>query len=169
MVDSELIKIGEISGVFGIKGWVKVYSYTDPRENVLKYSPWMIKKDNQTKIVEVMAGRQQGKSIVASLDGVIDRDVAASYSGWEILINKNQLPKARAGEYYWVDLVGLRVETDLGINLGTVDYLIETGANDVLVVKDKQQERLIPFLQEQTIKKIDLDNKIMIVDWDPDF
>lgn len=169
MVDSELIKIGEISGVFGIKGWVKVYSYTDPRENILKYSPWMIKKDNQTKIVEVMAGRQQGKSIVASLDGVIDRDVAASYSGWEILINKNQLPKARAGEYYWVDLVGLRVETDLGINLGTVDYLIETGANDVLVVKDKQQERLIPFLQEQTIKKIDLDNKIMIVDWDPDF
>lgn len=169
MVDSELIKIGEISGVFGIKGWVKVYSYTDPRGNVLKYSPWMIKKDNQTKIVEVMAGRQQGKSIVASLDGVIDRDVAASYSGWEILINKNQLPKARAGEYYWVDLVGLRVETDLGINLGTVDYLIETGANDVLVVKDKQQERLIPFLQEQTIKKIDLDNKIMIVDWDPDF
>ena len=169
MLENELISIGEISGVFGVKGWIKIYSHTDPRENILKYSPWMIKKGKQTKEVEIVSGKRQGKSIVASIKGVTDRDVAATYSGWEILINKNQLPKPKAGEYYWLDLVGLDVETDLGIRLGTVDYLIETGANDVLVVKDKEQERLIPFIQEQTIKKIDLDDNLIIVDWDPDF
>ena len=168
-MDTELINIGEISGVFGIKGWVKVFSLTEPRENILKYSPWIIKKGDETKEVKLVDGRRQGKVIVASIDGVTDRDVAAGYSGWQILINKNQLPETAEGEYYWADLVGLNVETDLGVSLGVVDHLIETGANDVLVVKDAEQERLIPFLQGSTIKKIDLDENKMIVDWDPEF
>ncbi len=168
-MDNELISIGEISGVFGIKGWVKVFSLTDPRENVLKYSPWILKKGSEVKEVKLVNGRRQGKSIVACIEGVSDRDDAASYSGWEILINKSQLPEAEEGEYYWADLVGLTVETESGISLGKVDYLIKTGANDVLVVNDTEQERLIPFLQGSTIKKIDLVDKLMIVDWDPDF
>ena len=168
-MDSELISIGEISGVFGIKGWVKVFSLTDPRENVLKYSPWILKKGSEVKEVKLINGKRQGKSVVACIEGVSDRDDAASYSGWEILLNKSQLPGAEEGEYYWADLVGLSVETESGISLGKVDYLIETGANDVLVVKDTEQERLIPFLQGPTIKKIDLDDKLIIVDWDPDF
>jgi len=168
-LDNELISIGEISGVFGIKGWVKVFSLTDPRENVLKYSPWILKKGSEVKEVKLLSGKRQGKSVVACIEGVSDRDEAASYSGWEILINKSQLPETEEGEYYWADLVGLSVETESGISLGKVDYLIETGANDVLVVKDTEQERLIPFLQGPTIKKIDLADKLMIVDWDPDF
>jgi 16S rRNA processing protein RimM len=168
-LDNELISIGEISGVFGIKGWVKVFSLTDPRENVLKYSPWVLKKGSEVKEVKLLNGKRQGKSVVACLEGVSDRDDAASYSGWEILINKSQLPEAEEGEYYWADLVGLSVETESGLSLGKVDYLIETGANDVLVVKDAEQERLIPFIQGPTIKKIDLKDKLIIVDWDPDF
>ncbi len=168
-MDNELISIGEISGVFGIKGWVKVFSLTDPRENVLKYSPWVLKKGSEVKEVKLLNGKRQGKSVVACLEGVSDRDAAASYSGWEILINKSQLPEAEEGEYYWADLVGLSVETESGLSLGKVDYLIETGANDVLVVKDAEQERLIPFIQGPTIKKIDLKDKLIIVDWDPDF
>jgi 16S rRNA processing protein RimM len=168
-LDNELISIGEISGVFGIKGWVKVFSLTDPRENVLKYSPWVLKKGSEVKEVKLLNGKRQGKSVVACLEGVSDRDAAASYSGWEILINKSQLPEAEEGEYYWADLVGLSVETESGLSLGKVDYLIETGANDVLVVKDAEQERLIPFIQGPTIKKIDLKDKLIIVDWDPDF
>jgi 16S rRNA processing protein RimM len=168
-LDSELISIGEISGVFGIKGWVKVFSLTDPRENILEYSPWILKKGSEIKEVKLLNGKRQGKSIVACIEGVSDRDDAASYSGWEILINKSQLPETEEGEYYWADLVGLSVETESGISLGKVDYLIETGANDVLVVNDTEQERLIPFLQDSTIKKIDLTDKLMIVDWDPDF
>jgi len=167
--DSELISVGEIAGVFGIKGWVKVFSLTDPRENILSYSPWLLKKDGKVKEVKLISGKRQGKTVVASIEGISDRNIAESYCGWEILIKKNQLPEAEDGVYYWADLVGLHVETDQGVSLGRVDYLLETGANDVLVVKDDEQERLIPFINEQVVKSIDLDSKRMVVDWDPDF
>ncbi len=169
MSESELISVGEISGVFGIKGWVKVFSLTSPRENILNYSSWVLKKENEVKEVSLINGKRQGKSIVACIAGISDRDEATAYSGWKIFIKKNQLPEPEEGEYYWADLVGLQVETGLGVSLGKVDHLIETGANDVLVIKNEGEERLIPFLQEQVIKKIDLANKIMIVEWDPDF
>jgi len=167
--DNELISVGEIAGVFGVKGWVKVFSHTEPRENILNYSPWILKKAGKVKEVKLNNGRRQGKTVVASIEGISDRDSAELYCGWEVLINKNQLPETEDGVYYWADLVGLLVETEQGISLGEVDYLLETGANDVLVVKDGEQERLIPFINEQVIKKIDLDSKQMIVDWDPDF
>lgn len=169
MSDTELISVGEIAGVFGVKGWLKIFSLTDPRENILNYSPWTLRKNSEIKVVDVLDGKRQGKSVVAAIEGVSDRDIAAGYSGWEILIKKQQLPEPEEGEYYWADLVGLEVETDLGISLGKVDHLIETGANDVLIVKKEDQERLIPFIQQQVIKKIDLDGRLMIVDWDPDF
>ena len=169
MSDNELISVGEIAGVFGIKGWVKVFSLTDPRENILSYSPWLLKKDGKVKEVKLISGKRQGKTVVASIEGISDRNIAESYCGWEILIKKNQLPEAEDGVYYWADLVGLHVETDQGVSLGRVDYLLETGANDVLVVKDDEQERLIPFINEQVVKSIDLDSKRMVVDWDPDF
>ncbi|MCX7098506.1 MAG: ribosome maturation factor RimM [Methylococcales bacterium] len=162
------INVGKISGVFGIKGWVKVFSFTDIRENILNYSPWLIKKGNESKVVEVIDGQLQGKAVVARLDGVDDRDQAASLMGWDIFITPLQLPKAAKGEYYWSDLVGLAVETNLGVQLGIVDSLLETGANDVVVVKG-ERERAIPFLQGQTIINIDLDAGKMVVDWDPDF
>ena len=167
--DTELINVGEISGVFGIKGWVKIFSLTDPRENILSYSPWLLKKNGEIKEVWPVDGKRQGKSIVAKIDGVSDRNDAESYYGWEILIKKNQLPETEEGVFYWTDLVGLSVETELGVAFGKVSSLLETGANDVLVVNDGEQERLIPFINHQVIKKIDLDNKQMIVDWDPDF
>ncbi len=169
MPECELISVGEISGVFGIKGWLKIYSLTDPRENILTYSPWLLKKGNEAKEVVIVDGKRQGKTVVACIEGVSDRDVAATYSGWKIFIKKSQLPETEEGEYYWADLVGLRVATELGVELGKIDHLIETGANDVLVVIDGEQERLIPFLQGPTIKKIDLKDNLMIVDWDPDF
>ena len=169
MSTNELINIGKIAGVFGIKGWVKVFSLTDPRENILSYSPWILKKGTEVKEVKLVDGKRQGKSIVAYIDGVSDRNIAETYNNWEIFINKDQLPDAEEGEYYWADLVGLQVETEQGFNLGLVDHLIETGANDVLVVKAENEERLIPFLQGSVIKKIDLEGKLLVVDWDPDF
>lgn len=162
------INVGRISGVFGVKGWVKVFSFTDARENILNYSPWLLKKDKETRLVDVIDGNLQGKAVVARLDGVNDRDQAASLMGWDIFITPDQLPKAANGEYYWSDLIGLNVETNLGVQLGIVDSLLETGANDVLIVKG-ERERVIPFLQGQTIINIDLDAGRMIVDWDPDF
>jgi 16S rRNA processing protein RimM len=167
--NSDFLNAGQISGVFGVKGWVKVFSFTQPRENILRYSPWILQKNNQTKEIKVVGGQRQGSNVVAELEGVLDRDAALELMGWEIFIRKDQLPKPQAGEYYWADLIGLEVVTAEGVKLGTVDHLMETGANDVLVVIDDKIERLIPFLQQQTVLKIDLAARSMVVDWDPDF
>lgn len=169
MPNGDYLNAGEISGVFGVKGWVKVFSFTDPRENILRYSPWILQKNNQIREIKVIGGQRQGNNVVAELEGIADRDTALALMGWQILISKQQLPKTQPGEYYWADLVGLKVETQDGIKLGVVDHLLETGANDVLVVLDGETERLIPFLQQQTLLSIDLDAGLMVVDWDPDF
>ena len=168
MSNQQQINVGKISGVFGIKGWVKVFSFTECRENILSYSPWLLKKDSETRLVAVIDGKLQGKAVVAQLDGVNDRDQAASFMGWDIYITPEQLPKVAKDEYYWSDLIGLSVETDLGVQLGVVESLLETGANDVVIVKG-ERERVIPFLQGQTIMAIDLEAGKMVVDWDPDF
>lgn len=169
MSRQQYIVAGKISGVFGVKGWVKVYSFTAPRENVLHYSPWVLRKGSELKNVAVLDGQLQGNAVIASLSDVTDRDQAASLLGYEILIDESLLPEPAEGEYYWRDLIGLKVENEQGIVLGVVDYLIETGANDVLIVKDGKTERLIPFLQGQFVKSIDLQAGLMIVDWDVDF
>ena len=168
MTKPEIINVGKISGVFGVKGWVKVFSFTDPRENILTYSPWLLRKGDETKTVEVIDGQLQGKTIVAQLAGVNDRDQAAGLMGWDVFITQDQLPAAAKDEYYWSDLVGLKVETIDGVQLGVVDSLLETGANDVIVVQG-ERERAIPFLQGQTIIDIDLNEGRIIVDWDPEF
>ncbi len=162
------INVGKISGVFGVKGWVKVFSFTDPRENILTYSPWLLKKGDLTKTVDVVDGQLQGKTIVAQLADIDDRDQAASLMGWEIYITQDQLPRPAKDEYYWSELIGLQVETIDGVQLGMVDSLLETGANDVIIVQG-ERERVIPFLQGRTIIKVDLDVGKVIVDWDPDF
>ncbi|MEF3073464.1 ribosome maturation factor RimM [Methylobacter sp. Wu1] len=162
------INVGRISGVFGVKGWLKVFSFTDPRENILSYSPWLLKKGGEIKQLDVIDGALHGKAVIAQLDGIIDRDQAAGFVGWDIFITHNQLPETTEGEYYWSDLVGLKVETVEGVQLGVVDSLLETGANDVLVVQG-ERERAIPFLQGETIINIDLDAGTMVVDWDPEF
>lgn len=169
MPNSDFLNAGHISGVFGVKGLVKVFSFTDPRENILRYSPWLLKKNNQTREIKIIGGHRQGSTVVAELEGITDRDAALALLGCEISVSRQQLPAPSAGEYYWADLVGLEVKTESGITLGKVDHLLETGANDVLVVLDGSKERLIPFLQKQTVLDIDLNNSVMTVDWDPDF
>ncbi|MCK9396873.1 MAG: ribosome maturation factor RimM [Methylobacter sp.] len=168
MSEQQHISVGKISGVFGIKGWVKVFSFTDPRENILTYSPWLLIKGDEIKAVDVVDGQLQGKTIVAQLDGINDRDQAANLMGWDVFITRDQLPKAAKGEYYWSELIGLNVETVEGVPLGVVDSLLETGANDVIIVQG-ERERVIPFLQGQTIINVDLGAGRIIVDWDPEF
>ncbi|MEQ1530015.1 MAG: ribosome maturation factor RimM [Methylococcales bacterium] len=168
MSDQKTINVGKVSGAFGIKGWIKIFSYTEPRENILNYSPWLLKKDHKIKQVDVLEGNSQGKAIVARVSSVNDRDLAEELNGWEIFIDQAQLPKAGDGEYYWSDLIGLQVETTDHQALGVIDSLLETGANDVMIVNG-DRERVIPFLQGQTIVNIDLAAGKIIVDWDPEF
>ena len=166
----DIILVGRINGLYGVRGWVKVYSETQPRENILSYRQWLLGEPGQWREVKLEDGRSQGKGVVAKLQGVDDRDQAASLHGQQIAIRREQLAPAREGEYYWADLIGLVVRNPDGVVFGHVDHLLETGANDVLVVIDEAgAERLIPFVQGQFVLEIDLAERRMLVDWDPEF
>jgi len=165
--DDESICVGHIIGVHGIKGWVKVFSDTSPRENILNYSPWIIQTGEETKTAAV-SGRLQGKNVVAQLAGVGDRDLAAELIGSKIYIEPGQLPKLKEGEYYWADLIGMTVESLESEPLGIIETMMETGANDVMVLQG-DRERLIPFVIDEIVQEIDLVSKRVVVDWQPDY
>ena len=161
------VVLGRISGLFGVKGWVKVYSYTEPREAVLDYGRWLLSAKDGWREATVAEGQRHGKTIIARIDGYIDRDQAAELIGMDIAIPRDEMHGTESGEYYWSDLEGLRVVHRDGTELGRVDHLIETGANDVMVVKG-EQERLIPFVMDKVILGVDLDKGEIEVDWEWD-
>ena len=161
------ITLGKIVGVFGVKGWVKVFSETRPREQIFKYTPWLLVLNGDEFEVEVLEGRQQGKGLIASLKGYTDCEDARRLIGSEIIVSQESLPKTGKNEYYGSQLTGLNVINLQGIELGKVVNLFETGANDVLVVKG-EKERLIPFTEFAVID-VDIDSNNIVVDWDEDF
>jgi 16S rRNA processing protein RimM len=163
-----MVVVGKISGVFGVRGLVKVFSYTQPRKNILSYDPWMLGSGKDWETFDLVSGHEQGKGLVAKLRGCDDRDQAQLLVGKDIAIEKSQLEATQPGEYYWSDLEGLQVLTLDQKLLGTVSHLFETGSNDVLVVKG-DRERLIPYVKGQVIAKVDLDAGHIVVDWDPEF
>lgn len=158
--------IGRVAGVYGVRGWVKVFSETEPMENILAYSPWLLGDDGVPQAVA--EGKRHGKGLIVRLKGCDDRDRAAALVGMQIAVRRDQLPPPNADEIYWADLEGLTVETLDGAALGQVDRLFATPANDVLVVRG-ERERLIPFLWDSVVKDVDFDRGTMRVDWDPDF
>jgi len=167
-VDEKLVVVGRIAGLYGIKGWVKVISYTEPRNNILGYRPWYLERGGSVEQVDPAAGRCQGKGLITQVAGIEDRGEAAGLIGANILVNRDLFAPAGRNEYYWRDLVGLRVTTADGGELGVVDSLLETGANDVLVLQGERR-RLIPFVVDDIVKCVDLKAGTIIVDWDPDF
>jgi 16S rRNA processing protein RimM len=164
--DQDLVPLGFITGVSGVKGWFKIHSWTDPREAILDYQPWLLGDDR--KPVVVSKGRPQGKTIVASLPGINDREQASKLIGLEIAVRRDELPALQKDSYYWSDLVGLAVETKDGDDLGYIVKMMETGANDVMVVRG-ERERLIPFIPGHYVISVDLDKAMLIVDWDADY
>jgi 16S rRNA processing protein RimM len=166
-----LVTLGRISGVYGVRGWVKLHSYTDPPVNLLGFDSWILRGPALAAVANVEASRSHGKGLVAKLCGIDDRDGALRLIGAEIAVPRAALPPCNEGEYYWVDLEGLAVETTKAYGstpLGRVKRLIATGAHDVLVVAG-ERERLIPFVPEQTVHQVDLDRGVITVDWDPDY
>jgi 16S rRNA processing protein RimM len=160
------VSLGRISGVHGVKGWVKIHSMTEPREAIFDYQPWLLGPDLEK--VRVREGRKHGKHLIALLEEVNDRDQAESLVNREIAAFRDQFPELPDNEFYWADLIGLRVTLPDGKELGTIRDMLATGANDVMVVHG-ERELLIPFVLGPYVKNVDLDRGLVTVDWDPDF
>lgn len=175
MSQKDLVILGKLGAPYGIKGWLKISSYTDNPDDIFEYSPWLLKINDELKTVNVVDWRRHNKGLVAKLDCADDRDVAHELTNTEIAVNVDELPELPEDEFYWRDLMGMRVCTNKGYDLGKVDDLLETGSNDVLVVKANsndgfgKHERLIPFIEEQVILEVDQSNRQITVDWDPSF
>lgn len=162
------VELGRVSGVFGVHGWVRVFSSTQPRDGILAYPDWHIGREGEWSVRRLEAGHVHGKGIVAKLAGSDDRDSARDLMGKGIAVPRSELPPTAPGEYYWTDLIGLQVFADDGHDLGVVASLMETGANDVLVVNG-ERERLIPFVMDDVVRCVDLRSGRLVVDWDPEF
>jgi len=162
------VLLGRLVGASGLKGEVKLESWTSPRLAIFRYQPWTLRSEGGERQLSGASGREQGKGIVARLPGVDDRDQAEALRGAEIFVPRSALPPPAPGEYYWVDLEGLPVFTTDGVALGHVSHLFETAANDVMVVRG-ERERLIPFLLDRFVTRVDMDAGRIEVDWDPEF
>jgi 16S rRNA processing protein RimM len=161
------ILLGRISGVFGVRGEIKIESWTDPREAIFRYQPWTLVRGESSSQMAGVRGRTHGLALVATVPGIDDRDRAQELVGFEISVSRSALPPPKSGEYYWVDLEGLNVATVDGVALGAVSHLLDTGANHVLAVHG-DRERLIPFVEPYLVS-VDFDARRIVVDWDPDF
>ncbi|HKI73641.1 MAG TPA: ribosome maturation factor RimM [Pseudomonadales bacterium] len=170
----ESITVGRIDAAYGVKGWVKVFSYTDPVERIFEYTPWQLVRRGKVQRLEIADSKIQGRGLIALPAGYEDRTQAELLVGSEIRIDKNQLPALDEGEFYWHELEGLVVINAEDDNLGIVDHLLETGSNDVMVVKATEssiddRERLIPWLEDQVVKQVDRERGRIVVDWPADY
>lgn len=169
------IVLGKLGAAYGIRGWLKVFSSTEHAESIFDYQPWFIQRSGQWQHIELEDWKHHNKDIILKLKGVDDRDAATLLTNSEIVVDSAQLPELDNNEYYWKDLMGCQVVTLQGYNLGTITDMMETGSNDVIVIKANLKdafgikERLVPFLDGQVIKKVDLKSKLIEVDWDPGF
>ena len=165
--DLDLVVVGRVSGVFGTRGWLKIYSYTRPRENIMLYSDWTMVRVGGKSSSKILQHKKQGPGLVALLDGISDRDAAIEWVGADITIDRATLPPPAEGEHYWADLVGLEVRNLDGLVLGRIEQILATGANDVIVVQGSV-ERLIPYVADHYIIKVNLKSGEMLVDWHSD-
>ena len=171
----EKIVMGKFGATYGIRGWLKVFSYTDNAESIFDYSPWYVNQKGTWVEFKVESWKRHNKGMVCKLEGFEVREDAHLLTNFEIAIDPASLPELSEEEFYWRELFGMQVVTTQGYDLGVVTDMLETGSNDVLVIKANlkdafgQKERLVPYLEEQVIKKVDREAQRIEVDWDPGF
>lgn len=159
--------MGRIVGAFGVKGWIRLQPITDEPASLLDYVSWWIEDEGGWKASKIEKSQLHGQEVVAKLAGCDDRDAAAHYRGRNIAIARSDFPAAGENEFYWADLVGLKVVNREGVDFGTISRIFETGANDVLVVEG-DRERLIPFT-EHVVHEVDLAGRVIRIDWGADY
>lgn len=169
MVDKQKwVAMGYIKGAVGIKGWLKIGASTEYLDGLLDYSEWQLRKDSDIRVVEIEQGKLSNGELQVKLIGVDNRDAAALLRGYTIEISREDFAPAEDDEFYWTDLVGMKVLNCEGILLGEVKNLMETGAHDILVVNGEYGQKLIPFV-EQFIQDVNADTQTIIADWGLDY
>lgn len=166
-----LVTMGRIVAPYGIKGWIKIQPFTQQQQGLLDYPQWQVGQDGEWQLRVVEVAKVHGATVVAKLAGVADREQAAALQGLQIAVSRDDFPAPAANEFYWTDLVGLKVVNAAGVTLGSVTRVFETGANDVLVVEDQaanRRERLLPFIAP-VIRQVDIAGGTISVDWDADY
>ncbi|MBY0271123.1 MAG: ribosome maturation factor RimM [Burkholderiales bacterium] len=167
-----LVTMGRIVAPYGIKGWIKIQPFTQQQQGLLDYPRWQVGRDGEWQLRTVELAKVHGATVIAKLEGIADREQAAALQGMRIAVSRDDFPAPATDEFYWADLVGLKVVNAAGVTLGIVTRVFETGANDVLVVEDKvaanQRERLLPFIAP-VIRQVDIAGGTIMVDWDADY
>ena len=169
---SDKVVIGKIGAPHGVKGWVKINTYTDTPEGIFDYQPWLL---GDGKEYQLDQWRPHGKVLVAKIEGIETRDDAERIKNLDISISAEQLPELDENEFYWRELTGMQVVTTQGYDLGVVKDVFNTGANDIIQVRANAKdafglkERLLPFVMDEVIQSVDKDGKVITVDWDPGF
>ena len=175
MTQQRIEVVGKLGSTYGIRGWLRIYSSTEYAESIFDYQPWFLKIKGQWQPTELESWKHHNHELIAKLKNVNDRETAQSLANVEIGVDLSVFPQLEEGDYYWHDLIGCNVVNLEGYVMGTVTEMMETGSNDVLVVRANskdafgKQERLIPFLYEQVVKRVDLTTKTIEVDWDAGF
>jgi len=165
LMTDEYVIVGKIGATYGIKGWLKIVSFTETIPNILDYDPWYLEENQVWKPIEISDAREHGKGVVAKIAGLDTPEQARLFTGKAIAIKRTQLPTLKKNEYYWSDLEGLTVINQTGEVLGRIIYLIATGSNDVLVVKG-DKEHAIPYILDEVVTSVDLSKRVMHVNWD---
>lgn len=171
--DDNMLCVGELKSAYGIKGWLWIYSYTDPVDTLFKYQPWLYFDQSQVKQLKAASWRKQGKGWIVKLDCVDDRTIAETFVNTKLYIPKDSLPSLSDNEFYWSELIGMRVINDSGVFLGVVSEMSETAAHQMIHVshcKDSvdENDRMIPW-HDQTVISVDRQDSQIQVLWDVDY
>lgn len=162
------VVIGRFGRAHGVKGLITVHSFTEPRDNVLRYTDWHMLRNNQWQPVNLLRVDVTDKQILALVEGYSDRDQVAALTNLDIAVSSEQLPELPSGDYYWHQLIGLQVMNQQGVLFGTVTDMMPTGSNDVMVVEGEKRH-LIPYIPGRYVVHVDLEKHVILVDWDADF
>ncbi len=169
MSTNNFILMGDIGAAHGIKGWVRVRSFSEPREKLFDYGAIYQLRDGQYTLIEIEKKQTQGPRMLMKLAGINNRNDAERLTGVQLYIQQDALDILPDDEYYWHQLVGMRVIGADGETLGQVDSLLETGTHDVLVLKHQNKKRMIPFVMGDIVTRISQEAQEIHVHWTPEF
>jgi len=168
MSEPRRIEVGRLGAAHGVRGWLRVQSFTDPPQRLFEWKLWRLQSEHgAAREVKLLEARPQGNGWIARLEGIEERDAASRLTGQMILVEREALPPAEGREHYRDDLVGFEAKNLEGALLGVVGHFIDTPGNAVMVIRGAR-EYLVP-VTAQHLLKVNKESRSLIVDWPEDF